>query len=80
MKKAAKHIVFFSFLVIILFPPKAEAYLDPGTGSYVIQMLAAGLFGGLFIVKTWWREIKHFVSRIILRKEATSEKSSKREK
>ncbi len=34
------------------------AYLDPGTGSLVLQMSIAGVLGGLFVVKRFWRQIK----------------------
>jgi hypothetical protein len=40
------------------------AYLDPGTGSYALQMLLAGLFGGLFALKQSWAAFKAwFASR-----------------
>ncbi len=29
-------------------PPRAEAYLDPGTGSYILQILIAGLLSALY--------------------------------
>ena len=29
------------FLSLFLFPARAEAYVDPGTGSYVLQLLIA---------------------------------------
>jgi len=81
MKKAIQHAVFFLILYLVLFPKKAEAYLDPGTGSYVLQILMAALFGGLFLFKSWWKEAKHIVTKIFSRKEApTSEKPSHREK
>jgi hypothetical protein len=34
------------------------AYLDPGTGSYAIQILLATLFGGMFAFKQSWSEVK----------------------
>lgn len=34
------------------------AYLDPGTGSLVLQMSVAGLLGGLFVVKSFWLHVK----------------------
>jgi hypothetical protein len=37
------------------------AYLDPGSGSFLIQILLAGGLGAAFLVKTYWRKIKgHF--------------------
>ena len=37
------------------------AYLDPGTGSFLLQVLAGGLFGGMFIVKRFWGQLKSLV-------------------
>ena len=34
-----------------LFAAPAEAYIDPGMGSYAFQMLMAAVIGGLFVVK-----------------------------
>jgi hypothetical protein len=36
-------------------------YLDPGTGSYIFQMLIAGMVGAGFAVKIFWTQIKCFV-------------------
>ncbi len=41
-------------------PGRAWAYLDPGTGSYLFQILIAALVGGLFAVKIFWSRIKLF--------------------
>lgn len=30
----------------------ANAYIDAGSGSYLLQVLFAGLFGGLYIAKS----------------------------
>lgn len=34
------------------------AYLDPGSGSFLIQLLLAGGLGAAFLIKTYWRKIK----------------------
>ncbi len=43
-------------------PGRAMAYLDPGTGSYLFQILIAALVGGLFAVKIFWGRISAFFS------------------
>ena len=45
---------------MFLFPKDAHAYLDPGTGSYILQLLIASLIGGLFVIKTYFQKIKSF--------------------
>jgi hypothetical protein len=37
-----------------------DLYLDPGSGSYIIQILLAALLGGAFAIKMYWRKIKSF--------------------
>ncbi len=32
----------------------AWAYIDPGTGSYLFQVAAAGLFAGVYTLRRYW--------------------------
>ena len=48
-----------------------EAYLDPGSGSYLLQLLLAGLLGSLFVVKASWGKIKGFFRQLFNRSEET---------
>ena len=59
-------------------PRPAHAYLDPGTGSYIFQILIAGLVGGLFAVKIFWKRIKAFLIKVF-RKEENSESNTDNE-
>lgn len=43
-------------------PGEARAYLDPGTGSAMLQMAIAGLLGGMFVLKTYWRKLVAYFS------------------
>lgn len=47
------------FIVFLVLPVKVGAYLDPGSGSYLIQILVASLAGAGFIIKTQWENIKN---------------------
>ena len=52
--------------MIIHFDPEMSsvvAYLDPGTGSLIIQVVIASVLGGLFTVKVYWGRIKAFFRR-----------------
>lgn len=40
-----------------------DLYLDPGSGSYLLQLLIAGLVGSAFMVRTFWSRIKNFFTR-----------------
>ena len=39
------------------------AYLDPGSGSILIQLLIAGLLGAGFVLRSSWGRIKAFFRR-----------------
>jgi hypothetical protein len=45
-----------------------HAYFDPGTGSYVIQVLIAALLAAVVTVKMYWGRIKAFVSGLFSKK------------
>ena len=49
-----------AIVVGIPFPDATDAYLDPGTGSVILQMGIAALVGGLFAVKIFWSRIRAF--------------------
>ena len=51
-----------ALILILFFSGDAYCYLDPGTGSYVLQMLIAGLAGALLAVKIFWQNIIAFFS------------------
>ena len=58
----------YTGLIYLIFPQHAHAYLDPGTGSYLFQLLIAGLLGSLFFLKTIIRKIKAMFEGINSRK------------
>ena len=43
----------------------AYAYLDPGTGSYVIQVIIAALLGALLGARIFWSKILNAVRRLL---------------
>ena len=54
-------------LSLLALPVDALAYLDPGTGSYVLQMIIAGLLGAAFAIKMSWVRIKRFITGLFTR-------------
>jgi hypothetical protein len=36
----------------------AEAYLDPGTGSFIFQTIVAMFLGAAFTLKLFWQRVK----------------------
>lgn len=49
--------------VLLLASAPAHAYLDPGTGSMILQGLIAGIAAGLMVLKLYWYKIKAFFRR-----------------
>jgi len=41
----------------------AEAYLDPGTGSFVFQMVAAAVVSVGFVARAYWHRLRGFFAR-----------------
>jgi len=35
-------------------------YIDPGSGSYLLQVIIAAILGGLFYFKNLWLKVKSF--------------------
>jgi len=50
-------VLFFLILFFFIFPSQALAYLDPGTGSYFIQLIIGGFLGGLYLTKSFWSNL-----------------------
>jgi hypothetical protein len=46
-------------ITIIILPNDVYAYLDPGSGSYLIQILVAAVAGGGLILKSQWQKIRN---------------------
>lgn len=46
----------------------AYAYLDPATGSVILQGLLAGIAGVMVVVRIYWTRIKSFTARLFKRK------------
>lgn len=62
-----------------MWPAATHAYLDPGTGSYVIQILIAGIVGGAYAVKLFGQNIAGFFRRLFGKKPAAAKQASKDE-
>jgi hypothetical protein len=43
--------------------PGANAYIDPGSGSFIFQVLIGGLLAGAVAVKHFWRRIVSLFTR-----------------
>jgi hypothetical protein len=62
-----KRILFVFFLMLLclqFFPKRAEAYIDPSTGSLALQVLLGFLVGGIVAIKIFWVKIIAWVKNM----------------
>jgi hypothetical protein len=45
---------------LVGFSAAANAYLDPGTGSILVQSLLAGIAGAAAVISLYWQRVKRF--------------------
>ena len=57
------HVAVALFLCCLAFTPRAHAYIDPGTGSMLLQALAAGFVAVLVFWKRIYAGIAAFFSK-----------------
>jgi hypothetical protein len=60
--------LFIATQILSTSPDKNAAYLDPGSGSFIFQLIIASLVGGAFIVKTYWKRITGYFQKLISKK------------
>jgi membrane associated rhomboid family serine protease len=51
----------FAVLALMIGSGSAQAYLDPGTGSIILQAVIGGIAGGLVLMRIYWAKVKAFV-------------------
>jgi len=49
-------------VLLIFYCPVCMAYIDPGTGSLLIQGLIAGIAAGMYALKMYWHRVKTYFS------------------
>jgi hypothetical protein len=61
-RRSTTHFVFVLAALLLATPTLLPAYVDPGSGSFFLQMLIAGLLGASVTLKTFWKQIKSYFS------------------
>lgn len=73
---------FFLFLLFVYFliiPKISYAYLDPGTGSYIVQIVLAGLLSLVFMLKNFWSKLFNNLN-LFFSKKKIKQKNNEHEK
>ena len=54
-------------------------YLDPGSGSYLLQVIIAAILGGLMFFKNFWIKVKSFFVKPKPKEEPAEEEPTEQE-
>lgn len=66
MRRSTEHrkaSVFTVAVLGLLIASPSHAYLDPGTGSIILQGLLAGMAVGIGVLHRYWQQFKSFLAR-----------------
>jgi hypothetical protein len=58
MKHVILTILPLALFMVFLAEARAEAYLDPGSGSMLVQLLLGGVAGAAVILKLGWQRLR----------------------
>jgi uncharacterized paraquat-inducible protein A len=61
-------VMIMTLLVCLVSRDTAHAYLNPGTGSFIFQVVITVFIGLAFSIKLFWQNIKNFVNRLFVKK------------
>ena len=69
------HLVMLVAAAILACPSPALAYLDPGTGGMLLQLLLGGAAGLAVVLKLYWRRIRDSARRLRSRLSSASNRN-----
>ena len=55
-------------VTLIVFPTKAFAYLDPGTGSIILQAILGFIAAAIASISIYWAKFKSLISKLFDKK------------
>lgn len=70
-----KFLVIFALVIITTAP--AHAYIDAGSGSYMLQMTMAGVLALAFTFKLAWQRIKAYFTSVFTGRSVSDQQISK---
>ncbi len=75
----ASHLFILSLILWQVVPKPAHAYLDPGMGSSIVQIVIAALATVSYLVKVFWKQISAFFGGIFHKKAKAGPESPTKE-
>ena len=61
----------FSMIWGLMPAARAHAYLDPGSGSFILQLIVASLLGIIFVMRRYWGKISMFIRNLFIKEDDT---------
>jgi hypothetical protein len=63
------------FQLVTLLSPllRPLAYLDPGSGSFILQLIIGAIAASGIVIKIYWKKIKGLFSRSAMKKDDDSQ-------
>lgn len=58
-------IAVIAFILFIFSAKPASAYIDPGTGSIMLQIIIGSLLAAFFIIKSSWQSLTLLIKRVV---------------
>ena len=65
-----------ALICVLVAPRPAHAYLDPGTGSLLLQGLIGAIAGGLLMVRLYWARLRTGVATLMGRRKSSNDDAS----
>jgi len=64
-----KRLILLIFIIFTSNANNAFAYLDPGTGSIILQAIIGAIAAGLTFFTNFWLKVKNFFKKIFKKKD-----------
>ena len=64
-----RRLILLIFVFFISISNNAFAYLDPGTGSIILQAIIGAIAAGLTFFTNFWLKVKNFFKKIFKKKD-----------
>jgi hypothetical protein len=67
--------IFFYLILALMTPSKAYAYLDPGTGSIILQAILGFIAAAITSISIYWTKFKSLLNKIFRKKKDNFDKN-----
>jgi hypothetical protein len=64
MTRSLTSVAVLGLVLTLFFTGPAWAYLDPGTGSMMLQLLLGGVAGAMVVGKLYWQRLRELVTSV----------------